>query len=157
MEEVFDYFGVEIVYVLVGKFGFIFQVWVIRDIQCAVGKVFVYWQYKIKAVNIVFVFEGDFQCFVQRQVGIFDGVVIVDIEVVFDVDFYVEIVVGSDLIQYMIKEVNVGVNFAVIFMIQLYLNVNLCFFGIMYYVSVMVMFGELFVNYWLVQGFVVVV
>lgn len=60
MEEVFDYFGVEIVYVLVGKFGFIFQVWVIRDIQCVVGKVFVYWQYKIKVVNIVFVVKGNF-------------------------------------------------------------------------------------------------
>lgn len=68
-----------------------------------------------------------------------------------------EIVVGGDLIQYVIKEVNVGINFVVIFMIQLYLDVNLCFFGVVYYMGVMVLFSELFVNYWLVQGFVVVV
>lgn len=44
--------------------------------------------------------------------GIFDGVVIVDIEVAFDVDFHTETAVGGDLIQHVIKEANAGVNLA---------------------------------------------
>lgn len=54
----------------------------------------------------------------QRQAGIFDGVVIVDIEVAFDVDFHTETAVGSDLIQHVIKEANAGVNLAATFAIQ---------------------------------------
>ena len=82
--------------------------------------------------------------------------VIVDIEVAFDVDFHTETAVGSDLIQHMIKEANAGVNLAATFAIQPYLNVNLRLFGVAHYMGVTVSFGELFANHRPVQGFAVV-
>ena len=82
--------------------------------------------------------------------------VIVDIEVAFDVDFHTETAVDSDLIQHMIKEANAGVNLAATFAIQPYLNVNLRLFGVAHYMGVTVSFGELFANHRPVQGFAVV-
>ena len=82
--------------------------------------------------------------------------VIVDIEVAFDVDFHAETAVGGDLIQHVIKEANAGVNLAATLAIQPHLNVNLRLFGITHYVSVTVTSGELLANHWPVQGFAVV-
>lgn len=66
----------------------------------------------------------------QRQAGIFDGVMIVDIEVAFNVDFHTETAVGGDLIQHVIKEANAGVNLAATLAIQPHLDVNLRLFGV---------------------------
>ena len=83
--------------------------------------------------------------------------VIVDIEVAFDVDFHTEAAVGSDLIQHVIKEANTGVNLAATFAIQPHLNVNLRLFGVAHYMGVTVSFSELLANHRPVQGFAVVV
>ena len=82
--------------------------------------------------------------------------VIVDIEVAFDVDFHTEAAVGSDLIQHVIKEANTGVNLAATFAIQPHLNVNLRLFGVAHYMGVTVSFSELLANHRPVQGFAVV-
>ena len=82
--------------------------------------------------------------------------VIVDIEVAFDVDFHAETAVSSNLIQHVIKEANTGVNLAATFAIQPHLNVNLRLFGVAHYVSVTVSFSELLANHWPVQDFAVV-
>ncbi len=82
--------------------------------------------------------------------------VIVDIEVAFDVDFHAETAVGGDLIQHMIKEANAGVNLAATLAIQPHLNVNLRLFGVTHYMGVTVSFSELLANHRPVQGFAVV-
>ncbi len=82
--------------------------------------------------------------------------VIVDIEVAFDVDFHTETAVGSDLIQHVIKEANTGVNLAASFAIQPHLDVNLRLFGVAHYMGVTVSFSELLANHRPVQGFAVV-
>ena len=82
--------------------------------------------------------------------------VIVDIEVAFDIDFHAETAVGGDLIQHVIKEANAGVNLAATFAIQPHLGVNLRLFGVAHYMGVTVSFSELLANHWPVQGFAVV-
>ena len=82
--------------------------------------------------------------------------VIVDIEVAFDVDFHTETAVGGDLIQHVIKEANAGINLAATFAIQPHLNVNLRLFGITHHMGVTISFSELLANHWPVQGFAVV-
>lgn len=129
----------------------------VGDIQCVVGEIFVYWQYEVEVVDVVFVVKGQFQGFVEGQVGIFYCVVVVDIQIVVDVNFYVEVVVGGDLVEYMVKKVDVGMDFVVVFVVQLYFYIYLGFFGDVFDVGIVVVVGQLFVDGWLVQGFMVIV
>ena len=82
--------------------------------------------------------------------------VIVDIEIAFDVDFHTETAVGGDLIQHVIKEANAGVNLAATFAIQPHLNVNLRLFSVAHHVGVTIAFRELLANHRPVQGFAVI-
>ena len=61
--------------------------------------------------------------------GVLYGVVIVDIQVAFDVDLHAEAAVGGDLIQHVVEEADAGFDFAAAFAIQPDVDIDLRLFG----------------------------
>ncbi|MNL67315.1 hypothetical protein D3C87_1918860 [compost metagenome] len=72
--------------------------------------------------------------------------VIVDVQIAFDVDLHAEPTVGRDLIQHVIEEADAGVNFAAAFAVQPHFHVNLRLFGVALNVGVTVAFRQLLTN-----------
>ena len=82
--------------------------------------------------------------------------VIVNIEIAFNVDFHAEAAVGGDLIKHMIEKAHAGADFAAAFAIQPHFDVNLRLFGLALNMRVAIAFGQLLANGRPVQGFTVV-
>ena len=124
-----DHFGAEIAYALIVELGLVLQVRAAGDIQRAARQAFVHRQHEAEAGDAALVAERLVQRFTQRQAGVFHRVVIVDIQIAFDVDLHAEAAVGGDLIQHVVEEADAGFDLAAAFAIQPDVDVDLRLFG----------------------------
>ena len=81
-----DHFGAKIADALIVELGLVLQVRAAGDIQRAARQTLVHRQHEAEAGNAALVAQRLVQRFAQRQAGVLYGVVIVDIQVAFDVD-----------------------------------------------------------------------
>ncbi|SQD04735.1 Uncharacterised protein [Escherichia coli] len=72
--------------------------------------------------------NASFKASPSRQTGIFNGVVIVYIQIALDGNLHAKTAVGGDLIQHVVKEANASIDFAAAFAVQPDFDVNLRFF-----------------------------
>ncbi|ADD77637.1 Hypothetical Protein PANA_2470 [Pantoea ananatis LMG 20103] len=145
-EEMFHHLRAEIAHALVAEFGFEFDMWTTRDIQRAARQALVHWQHKTKTANAALVAQGFQQCLAQRQTGIFNRVMVVDIQIAFHFDIHAKAAVHRNLIQHVVKEAHTGVNLAAAFAIQPQFNANLGFFGVALHQCVTVSLRQLLLN-----------
>lgn len=124
-----DHFGAEIADALIVELGLVLQVRAAGDIQRAARQAFVHRQHEAEAGDAALVAQRLVQRFTQRQAGVFHRVVIVDIQIAFDVDLHAEAAVGGDLIQHVIEEADAGFDLAAAFSIQPDVDVDLRLFG----------------------------
>lgn len=125
---------------------FEYEVWLVVEIQCGVGQGFVYWQGKVIVVDVVFVVQCFVQGLVQGQIGVFDGVVFIDMQVIFGVYGQCEFVVFVDLFQYMVEEWQIGMDLWFGDVVQIDFDVDVGFFGSVLYCCLVWCVGQFVCN-----------
>ena len=104
LEEVKEHFGRHVTYVLALKFGIPVEPWTSAEIECYLTKAIVHGQAVAVAFDAALVSEGFVEALAEGEGYVFDGVMLVDVEVACALYGEVYVAVSGYLVKHVVKE-----------------------------------------------------
>ena len=110
LEEVEEHFGGHIADFFPPEVGLPHQPGAPGKIDGHLRQCFVHWQQKAVTADAPFVAQGASVRFAQRQGGVFDGVVLVDVQITVDVNRQIGPLMFGNLVEHVVEETKAGMH-----------------------------------------------
>ena len=109
LEEICHQLGLQIADQAGAHLGFDGEGGAATEIDCGDGERFVHGHEEVSgAQNAALVAEGAVEGFAERDADVFDGVVLIDVEIAVAFEFEIECAVAGEQLQHVIEEANAG-------------------------------------------------